>query len=69
MIGGLHSAGLPAYSLGYVYLPALAGVVVASVLVAPLGAALAHRTPGRTLRKIFALVLFALATTMLVKFL
>ena len=69
VISGWDSAGLPPYSLGYVYLPALAGVVIASVLIAPVGAAIAHRTPGKTLKKIFALVLFALATTMLVKFL
>jgi uncharacterized membrane protein YfcA len=69
IIGGLRTPGLPPYSLGYVYLPALAGVVVASVLMAPIGAAIAHRTPGRTLKKVFALILFALAGTMLVKFL
>lgn len=69
IIAGLGMPGLPQYSLGYVYFPALVGVVVASVLMAPLGAAVAHRTPGTTLKKIFAIVLFALATTMLVKFL
>ncbi len=68
IIGGLHTPGLPQYSLGYVYLPALLGVVIASVLMAPLGAAVAHRTPGRTLKKVFAIVLFALATSMLLKF-
>ncbi|HEV7801693.1 MAG TPA: sulfite exporter TauE/SafE family protein [Burkholderiales bacterium] len=68
ILGGLHTPGMPQYSLGYVYLPALAGVVIASVLMAPVGAAIAHRTPGRTLRKVFAIVLFALATTMLLKF-
>lgn len=68
IIGGLHTAGLPQYSVGYIYLPALVGVVVASVIMAPVGAAVAHRTPGRTLKKVFAVVLFALATTMLIKF-
>jgi uncharacterized membrane protein YfcA len=68
LIGGWHRPELPQYSLGYVYLPALAGVVLASVLLAPVGARVAHRTPGQTLKKIFAVVLFALATTMLVKF-
>jgi uncharacterized protein len=62
------ASGLPPYSIGYIYLPALAGVAIASVLVAPVGAAIAHRTPGKTLKKVFALVLFALATTMLIKF-
>lgn len=69
IIGGLHRPELPQYSVGYVYLPALAAVVVASVLLAPVGARVAHRTQGKTLKKIFAVVLFALATTMLVKFL
>jgi uncharacterized membrane protein YfcA len=69
IIGGLRSPGLPPYSIGYVYLPALAGVVVASVLVAPLGASVAHRTKGKTLKKIFAVVLFTLATSMAFKFL
>jgi uncharacterized membrane protein YfcA len=68
VISGLRNATLPEYSLGYVYLPALAGVVIASMLVAPIGASLAHRTPGRRLKKIFAFVLFALATMMLAKF-
>jgi uncharacterized membrane protein YfcA len=68
VIGGWHKPDMPLYSLGYVYLPALAGVVLASVVLAPLGARVAHRTPGKTLKKIFAFVLFALATTMLVKF-
>ncbi|MGZ5092620.1 MAG: sulfite exporter TauE/SafE family protein [Burkholderiales bacterium] len=69
IIGGWHRPELPQYSLGYVYLPALAAVVAASVLMAPVGARVAHRTPGNTLKKIFAVVLFALATTMLLKFL
>jgi uncharacterized membrane protein YfcA len=69
IVAGLWEPGLPEYSVGYVYLPALVMVVISSVLTAPIGAAVAHRTPGRTLKKIFAIVLFALAATMLVKFL
>lgn len=65
---GVGQQGLPDYSLGYVYLPALAGVVISSVLLAPVGARLAHRTPGTVLKKIFAVVLFLLATKMLVSF-
>ena len=60
--------GLPEWSIGFVYLPALAWIVVASMLLAPVGAAVAHRTPGRTLRRVFAVVLYALATRMLVRF-
>ena len=69
VITGAGQPGLPAYSLGYVYLPALAGIVIASMLLAPVGARLAHRTPGALLKKIFAVVLFLLATKMLVSFL
>ncbi len=68
VIGGLNTPGMPQYSFGYVYLPALVGVVLASMLVAPIGASIAHRTPGKTLKKVFAIVLFTLATTLLIKF-
>ncbi|RPH46649.1 MAG: sulfite exporter TauE/SafE family protein [Burkholderiales bacterium] len=61
---GRHVA-LPGGTLGYVYLPALACVSAASVLTAPLGARLAHALPVRTLRRIFAGLLSALATYML----
>jgi uncharacterized protein len=68
IVSGLAVSGLPAWSLGYVYLPALAWIVLASMLMAPLGAAVAHRTPGNTLRRVFAFVLYALATSMLLRF-
>jgi uncharacterized membrane protein YfcA len=56
---------LPEYSLGFVYLPALAGLVAASVLTAPLGAKLAHRLPVAKLKKFFAMLLYVLGTRML----
>ena len=46
--------GLPAGSWGYVYLPAAAGIAVASVLAAPMGTRLAHRLSGPALRRVFA---------------
>jgi len=46
--------GLPAGSWGYVYLPAAAGIALASVLAAPLGTRLAHRLSGTALRRVFA---------------
>jgi uncharacterized protein len=66
ILQGLRVEGLPSPSLGYVYLPALALVVVTSMLAAPLGARVAHRLPVRRLRMIFALLLYALAVRMLV---
>ncbi|MFN7835103.1 MAG: sulfite exporter TauE/SafE family protein [Burkholderiaceae bacterium] len=64
---GWHVNGLPAGSLGFVYLPAVACVVALSIFTAPVGAQLAHRLPVATLKKIFAIVLYALALTMFYK--
>jgi uncharacterized membrane protein YfcA len=54
-------------AFGYLYLPALAIIATASVLMAPLGARTAHRIDVKALRRVFALMLMALATTMLVR--
>ena len=59
-IAGWDVPGLPAWSLGFVYLPACIGISHTSVLAAPRGARLAHRLKGATLRRIFALLLFAM---------
>ena len=59
---------LPAGSLGFVLLPALAGVVLASMWMAPIGARLAHRLPVATLRRTFAVVLYLLAAKMVVSY-
>jgi uncharacterized membrane protein YfcA len=66
LYAGWHASGLPPWSLGYVYLPALAGITIASVATAPLGASLAHRVPGRMLKRLFAGLLFLLAARMMV---
>ncbi|MCB2182301.1 MAG: sulfite exporter TauE/SafE family protein [Desulfobulbaceae bacterium] len=63
---GMGGAGLPSYSWGYIYLPALVGMVCFSVLTAPLGARLAHSLPVSKLKKAFACLLFAVATRMLI---
>jgi len=62
IVNNLHGIGLPAYSLGYVYLPALVAIVCSSVFTAPLGAKLAHALPVDKLKRIFALFLYAVAT-------
>jgi uncharacterized membrane protein YfcA len=64
---GWDDPALPKYSLGFVYLPALALIVAASMTMAPLGARTAHRWPVRKLRKTFALILYLLAGYMLWK--
>lgn len=66
IVTGMHTA-LPAPHLGYVYLPAVLGCALASVITAPLGAKTAHQTNVALLRKLFAVLLLALATRMLLK--
>lgn len=61
---GWHHEGLPAYSIGYVNLPALAGVAAASMALAPLGAKVAHAWPVDRLKRAFALMLFVLGAWM-----
>jgi uncharacterized protein len=65
VVTGWPVPGLPAWSAGFVYLPALGALVLASVITAPFGARAAQRLPVATLRRVFALVLYALATRML----
>ncbi len=67
VISGTDLPNLPPHSLGYVWLPALAVIASCSVLTAPLGAKMAHRLPVAKLKKIFAVVLYGLASYMLWK--
>jgi uncharacterized membrane protein YfcA len=64
---GMQAPDLPAGSLGFIYLPALLVVSLASVTTAPLGVRTAHGLPVKSLKKIFALVLYLLAVYMLYK--
>jgi uncharacterized protein len=57
-------AALPG-AFGWLYLPAVLVMSVASVLLAPVGARVAHRSDTARLKRIFALLLFALAGVML----
>jgi len=57
---------MPDYCIGYVYLPALIGIVSASMLTAPIGVRLAHSLPVGKLKKIFAVLLIIVATRMLI---
>ena len=65
IVAGWQDAGLPGYTLGYIYLPAFFGVVVMSISMAPLGARLAHRLPVKKLKRAFGGFLALLASKML----
>jgi uncharacterized protein len=64
---GSYINALPEPRVGYVYLPALFWVAVASMVTAPFGARSAHRINVELLRKLFAVLLLALATKLLFK--
>ncbi|MEZ5450136.1 MAG: hypothetical protein R3E89_14590 [Thiolinea sp.] len=56
---------MPAYTFGYIYLPAVVLVSLVSTFTAPLGAKLARCSPVATLKKLFGVLLFVLSMKML----
>jgi uncharacterized membrane protein YfcA len=67
LVQGWGMQGMPPYSLGFIYLPALLGLVCASILTAPLGAKLAYRVPVPRLKRFFAIFLLFVAANLLYK--
>jgi uncharacterized membrane protein YfcA len=64
---GLDMPSMPPGSLGYLYMPGLIVISMASVFTAPLGARTAHRMDIRPLKKVFASVLYVLAAYFLLR--
>ena len=62
---GWNTPGLPEYALGFIYLPALVGIVAVSMFTAPIGAGIAHKLPVPRLKKFFACFLYVVAIKML----
>ena len=62
---GWNYPALPEWCLGFVYLPALLWMIPPSMLMAPVGARLAHHLPVSTLKRAFAFLLIILACRML----
>ena len=65
MILGWHDPLLPAHSLGFVYLPALLGIALTSMVFARIGARLAHKLSPRLLKRMFAALLFCVGLSFL----
>lgn len=65
ILNGWGIPELPAYTLGFVYWPAVLVMAGASFFSAPLGARLAHSLPVATLKKLFAALVILLALQML----
>jgi uncharacterized membrane protein YfcA len=67
---GFAAAGLgapfqPGLNTGFIIWPAMAAIVVTSVLLAPVGARLAHHWPRENLQRVFALFLLIVGGKML----
>lgn len=65
LFGGWNVPGLPAGMAGFIHLPSVVVVALAAVLMAPVGAKVAHRLPKAALSIVFGLFL-VLATIRLV---
>lgn len=61
-------AELPEGALGYIHLPAFAGIAVASAVAAPLGAATVHRLPPALVKRLFGIFLLLVGARMLAGF-
>lgn len=66
MLIGWHNPALPQWSLGFVYLPAMAGIAITSMFFARFGARLAHKLSPRLLKRLFALLLLVVGVNFLI---
>lgn len=66
MLVGWNVPNLPEWSLGFVYLPAMAGIAITSMFFARFGARLAHRLPPLLLKRLFALLLLCVGIRFLI---
>lgn len=66
MLVGWDEAQLPQWSLGFVYLPAMAGIAITSMFFARIGANLAHRLSPLMLKRLFALLLLGVGINFLI---
>ncbi len=65
MMTGLNATDLPGRATGYIFWPAVAGIAISSVLVAPFGVRIAHAIPVGGLRRAFAILLASVGIYML----
>ncbi len=65
VLNGLPKTETDALTLGFIYWPAVIAISVVSVFAAPWGVKLNYRLPVATVKKVFAVLLFALSVKML----
>ena len=67
IMNGWGEPGLPPWSFGFIYLPALLGLVVGSMSTAPIGAKLVYKVSVPTLKRFFAIFIFVVAANLVWK--
>ncbi|ASK26784.1 sulfite exporter TauE/SafE family protein [Neisseria chenwenguii] len=67
LVMGWNVSDLPAGSLGFLYLPAVAVLSIATVACAPLGVKTAHKLPAKKLKTAFGILLLLIALNMALK--
>ena len=67
IIAGRDNPALPAHTFSYLYWPAALIIMLMTMIFAPLGARLAHRLPVKTLKRVFAIILFSVGIRMLLQ--
>lgn len=65
IISGLGVAGRPEFSIGYINIPALILIGIIATIVAPFGAAIAHKIDARKLKLTFAVFLVIVSARMI----
>lgn len=65
IVGGFNEAGLPPWSLGYLYLPAFVGLAAGSVFGTPLGIAISRRLDDHLQGRLYLVYLSAVLIVML----
>jgi uncharacterized membrane protein YfcA len=66
-VSGLSIMAQRDWTTGFIYWPAVAGVMLSSVILAPLGARLAHHLPRPVLQRAFALFLLVVGVKMVLE--
>jgi uncharacterized membrane protein YfcA len=64
ILAGWNNPSLPSGTLGYIYLPALFVIASTSIIIAPIGAKMAHCLPTHQLKRTFAVFLLLLVCYM-----
>ncbi|MCL1141414.1 sulfite exporter TauE/SafE family protein [Shewanella gaetbuli] len=65
IIAGINAPDLPTGTLGFIYLPALFGIIISSMIFAPIGVKMASTLPTPILKKAFAGLLLVVGLKMI----